>query len=123
MKSRLKELMEEFGLKQSDFEQYGINRIIVSNLILEKTDFKDRHIITFCDVLQVEPFYLLAVSNDGIHVRVLDKTYSLSREKYLLYKDKISIVNGRRTLNVNSLDEIETIDCNAQLIKLKNEIM
>lgn len=43
--NRIEELMNEFNLKQKDFlDKVGITRIVMSNLMLGKTDLKADHI-------------------------------------------------------------------------------
>lgn len=76
-------------------------------------------------MFQVSIEYLLSLSNEGIYVSVLGERYLLSKDKFVFYKsvNKIVYVNGIITLDISSLNEIEFVKGNAQLIKLKNEIL
>ena len=76
-------------------------------------------------MFQVTTDYFLCLSNEGIYINVLRNTYLLSKEKFLLYKsvNKIIYVNGIRTLDVNSINDIELVNGSVPYIKLKNEIL
>lgn len=74
-------------------------------------------------MFQVTIDYFLCITNDGIYVDVLGNKYCISKEKFLLYKSlkKIVYVNGKRTLDVKSLDEIQFVNSKVPNIELVNE--
>ena len=124
--TRIKELMDEFNLKQKDFyDNLGITRNVISNLIQGRSDCSTSNLIALCKLFQVSAEYFLCESNEGVYVSVLGERYSLSKDKFVFYKsvNKIVYVNGIRTLDVNSIDDIELVNGFVPYIKLKNEIL
>ena len=123
---RFDELKKEFNYKQNDFEtKIGLTRNVIANLLNGRSLLDVDRMIALCDLFQVTPEYFLGKSNEGIYINVLGNKYLLSKEKFLLYKsvNKIIYVDGIRTLDVNSLDDIELVNGSVPYIKLKNEIL
>lgn len=124
--NRLKELCEEFNMSTYDFkDKLGYSKDIISNISRGASSVDADKLIKLSDFFQVSYEYFLMQSNEGIYVDVLGKRYSLSKDKFLLYKSagKIIYNNGIRTLAIKDINEIEIVEGNAQLIKLKNEIL
>ncbi|MCH5171294.1 MAG: helix-turn-helix transcriptional regulator [Erysipelotrichales bacterium] len=124
--NRLEELSKEFGYKQKDYEKLiGLSRNIIINIQSQRTGFDSEKLCLLCDLLQVTTDYFLCRSNEGIIVEALGKKFTLSKEKFLLYKQagKISYPNNIRTLNIDSSDDITLVEGKAPLIQLKNDIL
>ena len=124
--NRIKELLEEFNLLQKDMESLvGINRDIVTNLIQERKRLEQKMIIELSLFFNVSSDYLIGLTDHGIYVNVLDKVYAISEEQLNYYKKKklIEYKDYKRILKVDSLDDIEIVNCNTQLVKIKNEIL
>ena len=123
---RLKELLDEFNYSQYDMEsKFGVSRNVIANIKNERCLIDHVKLVNLCKIFQVTLEYFLGESNDGLYINVLGNKYLLSKEKFLLYKsvNKIIYVNGIRTLDVNSLDDIELVNSSVPYIKLKNEIL
>lgn len=123
--NRFKELSKEFGYKQKDFQNLiNLSIDVINNISNNRSSIDDEKLIKLCDIFQVTCDYFLCLTNEGIYVDVLGKRYSISKDKFLLYKsmNKISYPNGIRSLLVSNLSEIEFVESNSQLIKLKNEL-
>ena len=123
--NRFKELSKEFGYKQIDFQNLiNLSIDVINNISNNRSSIDDEKLIKLCDIFQVTCDYFLCLTNEGIYVDVLGKRYSISKDKFLLYKsmNKISYPNGIRSLLVSNLSEIEFVESNSQLIKLKNEL-
>ena len=123
---RLKELLDEFNYSQYDMEsKFGVSRNVIANIKNERCLIDHVKLVNLCKIFQVTLEYFLGESNDGLYINVLGNKYLLSKEKFLLYKsvNKIIYVNGIRTLEVNSIDDIELISSSVPYIKLKNEIL
>ncbi len=123
--NRFKELSKEFGYKQKDFQNsINLSIDVINNISNNRSSIDDEKLIKLCDIFQVTCDYFLCLTNEGIYVDVLGKRYSISKDKFLLYKsmNKISYPNGIRSLLVSNLNEIEFVESNSQLIKLKNEL-
>ena len=123
---RLKELLDEFNYSQYDMEsKFGVSRNIIANIKNERCLIDHVKLVNLCKIFQVTLEYFLGESNDGLYINVLGNKYLLSKEKFLLYKsvNKIIYVNGIRTLDVNSIDDIELVNGSVPYIKLKNEIL
>lgn len=128
-KTRLQELMEEFDLTIYSFGSIGLSKDVISKLNRGLSHFDEDKINKLCDFFHVTSDYFLKRSNEGIFITVCGKEFSISADKLEYYKKhgKIDYIcsqsgNLSRNLLVSGLDEIETIESNAQLIKLKNEI-
>lgn len=123
---RLKELLDEFNYSQYDMEsKFGVSRNVIANIKNERCLIDHVKLVNLCKIFQVTLEYFLGESNDGLYINVLGNKYLLSKEKFLLYKsvNKIIYVNGIRTLDVNSIDDIELVNGSVPYIKLKNEIL
>lgn len=123
---RLKELLDEFNYSQYDMEsKFGVSRNVIANIKNERCLIDHVKLVNLCKIFQVTLEYFLGESNDGLYINVLGNKYLLSKEKFLLYKsvNKIIYVNGIRTLDVNSIDDIELVNGSIPYIKLKNEIL
>ena len=123
---RLKELLDEFNYSQYDMEsKFGISRNVIANIKNERCLIDHVKLVNLCKIFQVTLEYFLGESNDGLYINVLGNKYLLSKEKFLLYKsvNKIIYVNCIRTLDVNSIDDIEFVNGSVPYIKLKNEIL
>ena len=123
---RLKELLDEFNYSQYDMEsKFGVSRNVIANIKNERCLIDHVKLVNLCKIFQVTLEYFLGESNDGLYINVLGNKYLLSKEKFLLYKsvNKIIYVDGIRTLDVNSLDDIELVNGSVPYIKLKNEIL
>ena len=57
-------------------------------------------------------------------IEALGNKYSISKEKFLLYKSmgKIKYENKKRTLDIHSLDEIKFVNSKVPSIELVNEL-
>lgn len=121
--NRLKELIKEYNLSQKDLQPLvGINRDIVTNLIQERKMLESEMLIKLASFFNVSCDYFIGVTNHGIYVNVLDKVYSITSEQLEHYK-KLNLIeykDYKRILKVNSLDDIEIVNCNTQLVKFKN---
>ena len=123
---RLKELLDEFNYSQYDMEsKFGVSRNVIANIKNERCLIDHVKLVNLCKIFQVTLEYFLGESNDGLYINVLGNKYLLSKEKFLLYKsvNKIIYINGIRTLDVNSIDDIELVNGSVPYIKLKNEIL
>ena len=123
---RLKELLDEFNYSQYDMEsKFGVSRNVIANIKNERCLIDHVKLVNLCKIFQVTLEYFLGESNDGLYINVLGNKYLLSKEKFLLYKsvNKIIYVDGIRTLDVDSLDDIELVNGSVPYIKLKNEIL
>ena len=123
---RLKELLDEFNYSQYDMEsKFGVSRNVIANIKNERCLIDHVKLVNLCKIFQVTLEYFLGESNDGLYINVLGNKYLLSKEKFLLYKsvNKIIYVNGIRTLDVNSIDDIELVNGSVPYIKLKYEIL
>lgn len=124
--NRFKELSKEFGYKQKDYlDIANISIDVINNISNNRSSIDDVKLIKLCELFQVTTDYFLCLSNEGIYVEVLGKRYLLSKEKFLLYKsvNKIIYVEGVRTLDIKSIDEIELVYGSVPFVKLKNEII
>lgn len=124
--NRFKELSKEFGYKQKDYLDIANMSIdIINNISNNRSSIDDVKLIKLCELFQVTTDYFLCLSNEGLYVNVLGKRYLLSKEKFLLYKsvNKIIYVEGVRTLDIKSIDEIELVNGSVPFVKLKNEII
>ena len=125
MKNRLRELTEEFNMSSYDFQDVlGYSRNIISNIYRGKTTMDEDKIVAFCEFFQVSLEYFLCLSNEGIYIEALGNKYSISKEKFLLYKSmgKIKYDNKKRTLDIHSLDEIKFVNSKVPSIELVNEL-
>lgn len=124
--NRFKELSKEFGYKQKDYlDIANISIDVINNISNNRSSIDDIKLIKLCELFQVTTDYFLCLSNEGLYVNVLGKRYLLSKEKFLLYKsvNKIIYVEGVRTLDIKSIDEIELVNGSVPFVKLKNEII
>ena len=123
---RFDELKKEFNYSQYVMEsKFGVSRNVIANIKNERCLIDHVKLVNLCKIFQVTLEYFLGESNDGLYINVLGNKYLLSKEKFLLYKsvNKIIYVNGIRTLDVNSIDDIELVNGSVPYIKLKNEIL
>ena len=123
---RLKELLDEFNYSQYDMEsKFGVSRNVIANIKNERCLIDHVKLVNLCKIFQVTLEYFLGESNDGLYINVLGNKYLLSKEKFLLYKsvNKIIYVEGVRTLDIKSIDEIELVYGSVPFVKLKNEII
>lgn len=123
---RLKELLDEFNYSQYDMESlFGISRNVIANIKNGRCSIDHIKLSNLCKIFQVTMEYFLGETNEGIYVDVLGKKCLLCKEKFLLYKsvNKIIYVNGIRTLDVKSIDEIELVNGSVPFVKLRNEIL
>ena len=123
--NRLRELAQEFNMSTYDFEEaLGYSRNTISYIYREKAKMDEDKIIAFCNYFQVSMEYFLCQTNNGIYVDVLGTTCSLTKEKFLLYKsmNKIEYFNKKRTLVINSLDEVKFVNSKVPNVELINEI-
>lgn len=123
---RLKELLDEFNYSQYDMEsKFGVSRNVIANIKNERCLIDHVKLVDLCKIFQVTLEYFLGESNDGLYINILGNKYLLSKEKFLLYKsvNKIIYVEGVRTLDIKSIDEIELVYGSVPYIKLKNEIL
>ena len=124
--NRFKELSKEFGYKQKDYlDIANISIDVINNISNNRSSIDDIKLIKLCELFQVTTDYFLCLSNEGLYVNVLGKRYLLSKEKFLLYKsvNKIIYLEGVRTLDIKSIDEIELVNGSVPFVKLKNEII
>ena len=124
--NRFKELSKEFGYKQKDYlDIANISIDVINNISNNRSSIDDIKLIKLCELFQVTTDYFLCLSNEGLYVNVLGKRYLLSKEKFLLYKsvNKIIYVEGVRTLDIKSIDEIALVNGSVPFVKLKNEII
>ena len=124
--NRFKELSKEFGYKQKDYlDIANISIDVINNISNNRSSIDDVKLVKLCELFHVTTDYFLCLSNEGLYVNVLGKRYLLSKEKFLLYisVNKIIYVEGIRTLNVKSVDEIELVNGSVPFVKLKNEII
>lgn len=121
--NRLKELCEEFDLSIYDFKELGYSKNIITNIQNNRSSIDAEKLIKLCDFFQVTTDYFLCLTNDGLYVDALGKKYCLSKEKFLLYKslNKIIYVDGKRTLDIKSLEEIKLVNGKVSYIELVNE--
>lgn len=124
--NRFKELSKEFGFKQKDYaDKANISIDVINNISNNRSTIDDVKLIKLCELFQVTTDYFLCLSNEGIYVNILGNKYLLSKEKFLLYKsvNKIIYVNGVRTLDVDSIDDIKLVYSSVPFVKLRNEII
>lgn len=124
--NRFKELSKEFGYKQKDYLDVANMSIdVINNISNNRSSIDDVKLVKLCELFQVTTDYFLCLSNEGIYIDVLGKRCLLSKEKFLLYKsvNKIIYVDGIRTLDVKSIDEIELVNGSVPFVKLRNEIL
>ena len=125
MKNRLKELAEEFNMSSYDFQdELGLSRNVISNIYISRSTIDNLKLAALCEFFQVSLEYFLCLSNEGIYVEALGNKYSISKEKFLLYKSmgKIKYENKKRTLDIHSLDEIKFVNSKVPSIELVNEL-
>ena len=124
--SRLKELIKEYNLSQRELlPLIGVKRDLITNIIQKRKVLDVDMIIKLSTFFNVSSDYFIGLTNHGIYVNVLDKVYAISEEQLNYYKKKklIEYKDYKRILKVDSLDDIEIVNCNTQLVKIKNEIL
>ena len=123
--TRLRELGKEFNISQDQYlEIVGLSRNIIANLINERKLMDSELIVSFCKLFNVTADYFLGITEYGIYIKLNDNKYTISKHQLDYYaKKKLITYDGfTRILNAN-INDIEFVEGNAQLIKLKNEIL
>lgn len=122
--NRLKELCEEFGMTTYDFKELGYSKNVISNIQCGRSSADEEKLIALSNLFQVTTDYFLGLTNEGIYIEALGNKYSISKEKFLLYKSmgKIKYDNKKRTLDIHSLDEIKFVNSKVPSIELVNEL-
>lgn len=120
--NRLKELRNEFDFSIRDFEELlGLGRNVIYYIEKGTSDIDTEKVALFCKLFQVSSDYFNVLNNEGIYVKYLNNTYSLTRDNFLKYKELgfIKYENKKRLLVLPDGYDIDFVHGNIKLIEVK----